>query len=446
MEPTTPNDLQAIPPPPVLAPLDQDLAVLDEPAPRSHPGLRWILGSGLVALIGIGGWLGYRTFIYQPPAPVAVATVPAAREDLEVSITESGVVELGGQQTFNAPGDVTVQSVLVEERQRVNQGQVLLELRDRDLQQTLDDQLVTNRINQLTLDRDREILQERRSRLVDAERRLQDSADLFDQGFIAEDDLRTDRRALEDAQSEIRDAEVDVAQAELQAQQDQVKTENIRVQLEDNQITAPIDAIVLKVDVKPGDGVQREGRLLSIGDPNQETIRLQLTTLNASKVAVNMPVRVALIGPNPDSFEGRIVRVSPQAVSNQDDAEQATVEAEVQLNQPSNVLIPGSAVSVDIVLEQRQNALTVPVTAVQRDAPTPYVWVRDADSTAQQREVEIGLETLEAIEIVAGLQAGDEVIVSLSPDVMLTPGQPLADPQSEGDGANDGSAPAAGEE
>ena len=441
VDPTTPDELQAASPPlPPLVPSEDTIAPKSSPPPEAidiltesesqqRSGLQWIVGSGLIALVGIGGWVGYQTFGRQPPAPVEAVTVPVTRENLEVTITEAGIVELGGQQTFKAPSDVTVQSVLVEERQRVGADQVLLELRDRDLQQTLDDQLVENRINQLTLIRSQEVLVERQSRLADAETRLQDSAELLEQGFISEDDFRQDDRAVEDAQSSVRDAEIELAQAELQTQQDQAKTDNIRLQLEDNQIITPIDAIVLKVDVKPGDGVEREGRLLSIGDPSQEVIRLQLTTLNAGKVAINQPVRVRLIGPNPDVFAGRITRVSPQAVSGQNSsAEQATVEAEAQLTQPSDLLIPGSAVSVEVVLNQRQNVLVIPVVALQRDAAAPYVWVSDTDNTAQQREVETGLETLEAIEIVAGLQAGDEVIVSLPPDVTLMPGQRLANP------------------
>lgn len=437
VDPTTPDELQAASPPlpPLSPPIEEtpppeNSDILSEPDSQQRSGLRWIIGSGLVALVGIGGWLGYQTLGRPPSAPIEVVTVPATRENLEVTITEAGVVELGGQQTFKAPSDVTVQAVLVEERQRVSAGQVLIELRDRTLQQTLDDQLVENRINQLTLQRDREILEERRSRLAEADARLQDSQELLDQGYISEDDFRQDVRAVEDARSSVRDAEVQLAQTELQTQQDQVKTDNIRLQLEDNQILSPIDAIVLKVDVKAGDGVEREGRLLSIGDPAQEIIRLQLTTLNAGKVAINQPVRVRLIGPNPEAFPGRIARVSPQAVSeNADNAEQATVEAEARLNQSSDILIPGSAVSVEIILNQRPNALVIPVTALQRDAANPYVWVRDADNTAQQREIETGLETLEAIEVVAGLQPGDEVIVSLPPDETLTPGQPLMDPQ-----------------
>lgn len=438
VEPTTPKDIQAASPKTVEAPQYETPDLLDEPMRPERTGLKWVLGSGLVALLGIGGWLGYQTFLRTPDEVIAVSMAPVQRNDLEVTITEAGVVELGGQQTFKAPSDVTVQSVLVEERERVSRGQVLLELRDRDLQQRLSDRLVQARINQLDLARQQEVLQERQSRLVDTETRLADSADLLEQGYISEDDFRTDKRAFEDAQAAVRDAEVELTKAQLQVEQDQLTLESLRLQLEDNQIVSPIDAIVLNIDVKPGDGVEREGRLLSIGDPTQETIRLDLTTLNAAKVGIGMPVRVSVIGPNPEIFEGRIVRVSPQAVTESDNAEQSTVEAEAQLNQPSGSLIPGSAVSVDILLEQRANALVVPVTALQRDADQPYVWVKDADDTARRREVTIGLETLEAVEILSGLQAGDEIVVSIPPEVELLPGQPLSTPTAPGTSEDEG--------
>ncbi|WP_204137458.1 efflux RND transporter periplasmic adaptor subunit [Halomicronema sp. CCY15110] len=408
---------------------------------KQSAGFKWLLASGLVAVLGMGAWLGYRGFSQASPAVVMVSTAPVSRDDLEVVITEAGVVELGGQQTFKAPGDVTVQAVLVEERQRVAQGQVLLELRDRDLQQRLADRSVQARINQIDLQRQAEVLAERRSRVVDAENRLADSTDLLEQGYISEDAFRDDRRALEDAQSDLRNAEVELTKAQLQVQQDQLTLASLQQELTDNQIVSPIAAIVLNVDVNPGDGVEREGRLLSIGDPTQESIRLELTTLNATRVGLGMPVRVSVIGPNPEIFEGRIVRVSPQAVTEDTNAEQSTVEAEATLNQPSGSLIPGSAVSVDIILEQRQNALVVPVTAVQREGETPYVWVRDADDLAQRREVAIGLETLEAVEITSGLQEGDEIVVSMPPEARLVPGQPLqteadAGPTDQQNGAN----------
>lgn len=427
VEPTTSEDIQTASPSPLEnLPDETEPALWTEPRRQTSPGLKWIVASGLIAVVGIGGWFGYRAFVQSPPETVTVTMTPVSRDDLEEMITESGVVELGGQQTFKAPGDVTVQSVLVEERARVTRGQVLLELRDRELQQRLADRTVEARINELDLRRQQEVLAERQSRVADAESRLADSADLLEQGYISEDAFRNDKRELEDAQAALRDAEVKLAQAQLRVEQDQLTLASLQLELADNQLVAPMDAIVLKVDVKPGDGVEREGRLLSIGDPTQESIRLEMNTLNAAKVGIGMPVRVSVIGPNPEVFDGRIVQVSPQAVTEANNSEQSTVEAEATLNQPSGSLIPGSAVSVDIILAQRQNALVVPVTAIQREGESPYVWVRDGDNLARQREVTIGLETLEAVEITAGLQEGDEIVVALPPEVRLTPGQPLS--------------------
>jgi HlyD family secretion protein len=431
VEPTASDDLQET----SLTPLEvsplQDADLFDDALSPERTGLKWIMGSGLVAIVGIGGWLGYQAFLRSPSEPIAVSTASVSRDDLEVVISEGGIVELGGQQTFKAPSDVTVQSVLVEERQQVSQGQVLLKLRNRQLQQSLADKIVQARINQLDLQRKQEILAEKQLRVQDATERLADSQDLLAQGYISEDDFRTDKRDLENAQSELRTAEVELIKAELQVEQDQISLETIQLQLADNQIVSPIDAIVLKVDVKPGDGVEREGRLLSIGDPNQEVIRLDLPTLNAAKVGIGQPVRVSVIGPNPEVFEGQIVGISPQAIGESDNAEQATVEAEAKLKQPSRSLIPGSAVNVDIVLEQRQDVLAVPVTAIQREGSQPYVWVKDADNTARKREVTLGLETLEAVEIVAGLQIDDEIVVSLPPDAELAEGQPLGTSEGE---------------
>lgn len=434
MEPTASDDFQETSPTSFETSTFQDAGLLDESLAPERTGLKWIIGSGLVALIGIGGWLGYQAFLRSPTEPITVSTAPVSRDDLEVVISEGGVVELGGQQTFKAPSDVTVQAVLVEERQRVSQGQVLLELRDRALQQRFADQIVQARINQLDLQRQQEILQEKQLRVEDAADRLADSQDLLNQGYISEDDYRTDKRALENAQSELRTAEVELIKSELQVEQDQINLETLQLQLEDNQIISPIDAIVLNIEVKPGDGVEREGRLLSIGDPNQEVIRLELPTLNAAKVGIGQPVRVSIIGPNPEIFTGQIISISPQAVGEGNNSEQATVEAAAKLNQPSGSLIPGSAVNVDIVLEQRQDVIAVPVTAIQRDGEQPYVWVKDTANTARKREVTLGLETLEAVEVVAGLRIDDEIVVTLPPEGELVEGQPLGNPTGEGAG------------
>lgn len=404
----------------------------DEVDTRQRAGIRWIIASGLVLLCGLGGWYAYQTFLRAPAEPVQVTTIPVQREDVEVTVTAAGTVELGGQQTFKAPADVTVGAVAVEERQRVNAGDVLIVLRDRNLQRELNQAIVEAQQARNTFNRERERIQERQNRLARAQERLRESQELLDQGFISEEEYRSDQNAVEDAESSLRDAEVALANAELELRSWEGQVRTLQAQVADTQIVAPFDAVILNIDVNPGDGVQQEGNLLTIGDPNQETVRLQLLALDALRVRVNMPARVSMIGPNAQTFTGRVVSVSPQAVSSENNNsgqnDPTRVEAQVRLDAPSEALIPGSEVSVEIVLESSPDAITVPITAIQMDGGSPYVWVKDQDGTAQRRSVQLGLQSVEQAEIRSGLAAGDEVVPVLPADVELVPGTPLATP------------------
>ncbi|MBD2234768.1 efflux RND transporter periplasmic adaptor subunit [Phormidium tenue] len=403
---------------------DDDL--LDDGArANSRPGLRWIVASGLVLVLGVGGWLGYRTWQRRSVDPVVVTTGTPSRDTLENRVDASGIMSLGNQQVLKAPADVTVEAVLVEERQRVERGTVLLRLRDRSLEQALDDAQIETEILRLQRQRHAEVLQDRQRTVRRAEERLTESRSLVDQGFISEDEYNGDRDELETAQSELRGAEVDLQRSELEIRQNQAKLTNVRARIADNAIVAPFDAVVLNIDVQPGDGVQSEGTLLTIGDPNQEVVLFDLMTLDANKVSVNMPVRVSIIGPSPENYRGRVTSIAPQAITDSEGdggGSQAMVKAIAQLDRPSGVLIPGSSVSVEVILAQRENALALPTNAIQQADGETFVWVVDANSRAQKRPVTTGLDTLEAVEIVSGLQDTDTVILTPPPDQSLEPG------------------------
>jgi len=406
------------------------LEILSEPEEKRRNGVKWIIFLGLFLTAGIAAWVGYRQYLTPPSEPIAVGTTPVEIGSLEITVTESGTVELNDQQTFKSPSDVTVESVQVEERQRVAAGTVLLELRDRSLQRELNNQQVENQKLDNLLVRKQEVLQERQNKLQLAQDRFIDSRSLFDRGFISEDAYRQDQQSVDDAISAIKDAEVELTNAKLDIENNRLSLQNTFTQLSDNQIVAPIDAVVLDISVKPGDGVAQGGELLTIGDPFKETVRLQLTTLNAAKVTVAMPVEVSMIGPDAQIFLGRITRVSPQVNSqgNSSSSEQSgTVEAEAILNEPSNgSLIPGSVVSVEVILDQRQSVVVVPLTAIQAEGDRQFVWVKDAEAQAQQQTVTVGLTNLQSAEITSGLKIGDEIVPALPPGLELTEGMPLA--------------------
>jgi HlyD family secretion protein len=404
-------------------------------------GISWLIWSGLLGLIGGGSWLGYQTFFHHPQAAIAVSVTPVARGDVEITVTESGSVALGGQQTLKSPREVTIEQVNVKAGDFVKRGQALLVLRDREVQERISDQRVVNAKLNLTLNRAREKVIESQKRLKTAEDRFQESQGLLNQGFISETDLQSDREKMDDARSALKDVQVDQASAELDVRNGQEKLQGLEQQLSDRTVTAPINGIVLSLEVKNGDGANVGSDLLTLGDPSQEMIILQLTTLNAAKTRINQVAKISMIGPNSKTFTGRVVSLSPQATSPSSegysggsDSGQAKVDAQVLLDRPSDTLIPGSLVSVEIITSQRRAVIAIPPEAIQRTEANPFVWVRDAQGKAKQQPVQIGLEGLETVEITSGLKTGDQLVLP-PPDAVLTPGAPLAIDQSQTEAA-----------
>lgn len=410
---------------------DSDLTdIKDSPARR---GLPWLVASGLLAVVGVSGWLGYARWRQQAVDPVMVPTAPVTQQTLENRVTAAGTVELGNQQTLTAPDDVTVEAVLVEERQRVDQGTVLLELRSRELQQKLLQQQQQEEVDLLSLQRAQEMLQEKHADRLEAQNELAESQGLLEEGFISEDEYKEDLKAVDQAESAIKDAELELRRAEITLEQNRTEIANLRSRLLDNQIRAPFDAVVLHIAVEAGNGVTREKPLLTLGDPRQEMIRFQLLTTDANQVRVGMPVHASVIGPNSAQYSGRVAWISPQAGGEEEGRSfsgggQPMVDAMAILEEPSGELIPGSTVNLEIIVNQRQDVLAIPPHLVQSDdGVTQYVWVRDLDGRAQRREIETGLETLEGVEAISGLEEGDELIMML-PEQPLEPGMVLTAP------------------
>lgn len=405
-----------------------DLFDDDQPENKFGAGLKWILASGLLLALALGGWWGYSIWQRRSVDPTTVATASPMRNTLETRVDASGVVTLGNQQTLTAPGDVTVEEVMVTENQEVAAGNVLLRLRARDLERQLEDARIQQSIDEISYQRKQEVVQERLRAVRRAEERLAESRQLLDQGYISEDEFETDRDALEQAQSALRTDQVDLQTAEMERQKKQVAMANLEAQLADNSLVAPFDAVVLSIQAQAGDGISREGELLTIGDPDREVVEFELQALDAGKVSVNMPVRVSMAGPNPQQYPGRVISIAPQAVAAEGGGFGGggpTVKAIAQLDQPSGVLIPGSSVNLEIILVQEENALAIPLTALQQSPEGPFVWVVDENNRVEQRPVSTGLQTLDAVAITSGLAETDTIIMAPPPGEPLSEGMEI---------------------
>ena len=116
-------------------------------------------------------------------------------------------------------------------------------------------------------------------------------------------------------------------------------------------------------------------------------------------------------------FEGTVTR-SAYAL----DPKSRTLRVEIDLANPAGKLHPGLYAYASIIAEEHTDALTIPTTAVGRDADKPYcVVVRDGH--ASRRPIEPGLSDGTSTEVVSGLN-GDELVVKAGV-ISLLDGQPV---------------------
>jgi HlyD family secretion protein len=397
---------------------------------------RWRAGLGILGIIGVSTY-GYTNFFSRSPEAVPITLVPVTRSSVELTVTESGTVELGGQQTLKSPREATVEQVNVREGDRVRQGQALLILRDRETQDKLQTQQVETGKFQLDLVRNRGKVEEARQRLNLVVKRYQAARIVFQRGAISDSEFQRFQDEFDRAKADFKDAQTARRKSELETRKGEEKLMGLQQQMGDRIVTAPISGIALKVSVKSGSGTKTESKLLTIGDPEKEVVKLQLTTLNAAKVRINQLAKVSVIGPDAKTFTGRVISLSPQATSPKEDeadntgvnlggagGEQAKVEAKVMLDRPSNALIPGSLVSVEVITDQRQNVVTVPPEAIQRTEAAPFVWMKDTQGRAQKRLISTGLQGLQQVEVTSGLNPKEQIIL-VPPNLSLAVGTPL---------------------
>lgn len=130
------------------------------------------------------------------------------------------------------------------------------------------------------------------------------------------------------------------------------------------------------------------------------------------------------------TFSGKIVRVSDQI-----DLSTRTMHTEVQVPNPNYELVPGMYASVELPLHTAADALSLPVQAVRRttEGKGTVLYV-GPDNRVQPREVKMGLEGANWVEIVSGLQEGDSVIFgeqsSFMPGQLVKP-TPVQDMETE---------------
>ena len=230
-------------------------------------------------------------------------------------------------------------------------------------------------------------------------------------------------RALEEARAKADADTVQIARLRLEIAETAVL--ELERALENATIRAPVSGVVLQHGGGQGSGeddrlplaagqlVAEGGYLLSIGDLRGLSVTGGIDEVDVVKVKPGQSVRISGDAFPDLVFEGTIARISPQSRTG---GGVPTFDVTAVVDRLSDAHLArlrlGMSASVTVVVRDEPSALLLPLAAVQGGAGNYRVLVRSQDG-GEPREVpvEVGETTLYEVEILGGLQVGDEVIV-----------------------------------
>ncbi len=178
-------------------------------------------------------------------------------------------------------------------------------------------------------------------------------------------------------------------------------------------ITAPFSGVVTKRYANKGSLIQAGTASQSQAMPvirlsENSLLRLALPVPESAVALIHLgePVDVKVSAAN-RTFPGRVARFADKV-----DSSTRTMKTEVDVPNLALVLIPGMYAEVDLTTEQRKQALSVPVEAVDGSGDSASVYVVDSAGAIQVVPVRLGIESAQRIEVRSGdLKDGDLVVI-----------------------------------
>jgi multidrug efflux pump subunit AcrA (membrane-fusion protein) len=104
--------------------------------------------------------------------------------------------------------------------------------------------------------------------------------------------------------------------------------------------------------------------------------------------------------------------------------ETRTMHTEVDVRNADRTIVEGMYAEVKLTLARKENALAVPIQAIDRDGAQATVLVVNAQDRIEEREVHLGMEGANQVEVVSGLSSNDRVVIGSRSD--FRPGDRVA--------------------
>lgn len=339
--------------------------------------------------------------------------------------SESNPFQRGGQ----GQQATSVETITVESADISRQIRSFGNIKAQDIVQVTPQ--VTNRITQIYADLGDTVNQgERLAKIYDVpfEDQYQQALATLEQSRASfqRDSLQFERQKTLYDRDLISSTEFDNARATYQNSKAQLQSSRAnltqsRENLENTVIRSPVFGVVLNRSVAEGDLASTGQVAYEIANLTGYETRVYLPLEEWQAADVGQPVTFRLSNQRESSARGRVSRISPRL-----DPTTGLGEVVITLTERGNSIFQGVLVEAIINVETREQAVVIPRSALVENVQTLIepesntiqlnrtysVFVVQDDSLALKRDLQLGIEQGDRVEIASGLQAGDQIVVT----------------------------------
>lgn len=334
---------------------------------------------------GPGGFEGFRP-------PMAVEVAPVGRGDIGAHLIVVG--NLIGQVTVDVVPKTAGRLVSVGARlgDRVRAGQQIAKIEDREIVEQVKQSEAALLVAQATI-------RQREADLSVAKNNVDRSRNLYERELLP-------KQTLDDAEGQYLAAMAQTDLARAQLVQNQARLEELKFTLAETTIVAPMDGFIGKRLFDPGAWASPQAPIFSVVAISSLRLIVNVVERDLRLVSVGDRAVVEVDAYPGEKFSGRIARLAPVL-----DPATRTAEMEVEVPNADYRLKPGMYARIDLLVEQRNDALVVPKRAVVDYENQRGVFMTTEETKARFVPVQVGLEEEDRVEITSGLQEGDSIIV-----------------------------------
>ena len=345
---------------------------------------KWLYITIAVVLLLLAAAAGYKFFAQTEVPAAAVEVTEVEKRNLRSTVSATGTIRPMDSVEVSSKVTARIQKVLVKENDVVSAGQTVALLEGKDYEAKRDQAAY---------------------KLNNAYSRYKRMLYLYETGAVSQQDLDDATMEYNTAQSTLDQTESD---------------------LNEMVILAPIDGVVVGEPKSAGtmavQGNSNPTVIMTIADLSKKQILAKVDETDIGAVKIGQTATFTVDSYTDRTFKAKVSSIAQTDITNSWNTRSVNSTSNsssviyyyvvLDVDDEYGVLLPAMTARVEINTAERNNVLTVPISALKSDTDGSYVMLSLPDGNSEKRYVVTGVYSDEYVEILEGLSEGDKVIKS----------------------------------